>query len=399
MEPTRTDVPAPEPTPASSSSGAPTATGEPYAPAGPATGRAAQWAPIPRRRVARIWWVTGPVLFAVLALAGVLAARPVPYIALSPGSARSVEPLITVRKAKAYPADNNILFTTVSVSSPGSTSGLVAFLGWLDPSVDVPPEKAVLGSQTPQQNERFNVQLMTSSKDKAAKVALSRLGYPVQTTNHGAVVADLDPSLPVADVLSPGDTIVGIDGAAITTRDQLIAAIGRHRPGDTVRLRVQALGSKQVRDAAARTVPNPRDKSKALLGVSIETLVTYHFPVDVSIDSGQVGGPSAGLAFTLSILDRLTPGSLTGGHRVAVTGTIEVDGSVGEVGGVRQKTEAAVRAGAELFIVPSGEYHDAVAAARGRIRIGRADTLDAALQILRGFGGDAGRVGTPGKPG
>ena len=93
----------------------------------------------------------------------------------------------------------------------------------------------------------------------------------------------------------------------------------------------------------------------------------------VSVNSGDVGGPSAGLAYTLAIIDQLTPGSLTGGKTVAVTGTMELDGSVGEVGGVYQKTLAAISAGATLMVVPTGEYRDAIHAARGRIRVEKAD--------------------------
>ena len=122
--------------------------------------------------------------------------------------------------------------------------------------------------------------------------------------------------------------------------------------------------------------------------MSLENRPSYEFPFDVAIDSGDVGGPSAGLAFTLAILDRITPGDLTGGARVAVTGTIELDGTVGPVGGVKQKTEAAVSEGAVLFLVPSDEYDEAVEAADGRIEIRRADSLDQALTALEELGGD-----------
>ena len=108
----------------------------------------------------------------------------------------------------------------------------------------------------------------------------------------------------------------------------------------------------------------------------------------MEIDSGSVGGPSAGLAFTLAILDRLTEGDLTGPNKVAVTGTIRLDGSVGPVGGVVQKTEAAVRAGARAFLVPPDEYADARRAARGRLRIIQVSTVDEALAALRRLGGD-----------
>ncbi|MCU1352760.1 MAG: hypothetical protein JWM05_1969 [Acidimicrobiales bacterium] len=381
VEPTdRPDLRTPEPPPASHPLGAPTV------------------ASVPRRRLSLIWWAAGPVLVVAVAAISLLAWSSVPYIAISPGGARAVEPLVTVRKAKAYPASADILFTTVSVSAPDRTTGLQAIAGWLDSTVDVSPKKLIIGDQSAAQNDKFNVQLMTSSKDKAAKVALTRLGYRVGVSHRGAVVADLDPSLPVAEVLSPGDTVIGAAGKPVGTKEDLIAIIATKRPGDSIRLRVRALGATRARDVTARTVPNPTKRSKAMLGVSIETFEVYKLPVDIGIDSGKVGGPSAGLAFTLAILDRLTPGSITGGHKVAVTGTIEVNGSVGEIGGVKQKTEAAVRAGAQLFIVPPGEFADATKAAHRRIRIAKAGTLDQALQVLRTFGGEAGRVGSAPKP-
>ena len=124
-----------------------------------------------------------------------------------------------------------------------------------------------------------------------------------------------------------------------------------------------------------------------MLGVSLADRARYTFPVDIEIDTGQVGGPSAGLAFTLAILDRMTPGSLMGDQRVAVTGTIELDGSVGEVGGVDHKTEAAIREGAKLFLVPPGELELARKTAGNRIRVKAVRTLDEALKALEGAGG------------
>jgi len=150
---------------------------------------------------------------------------------------------------------------------------------------------------------------------------------------------------------------------------------------------VVGFGAAEPRTVQAELATNP-ETGKAQLGVSLEDRPDYVFPVQVDIDSGQVGGPSAGLAFTLAILDRLTPGSLTGDQRVAVTGTIALDGAVGPVGGVVQKTEAAISAGAELFLVPPDELADATEAARGRLVVRQVSTLDEALAILEERGGE-----------
>ena len=135
--------------------------------------------------------------------------------------------------------------------------------------------------------------------------------------------------------------------------------------------------------------------TSAALGVTPVDRVRYDFPFDIAIDSGQVGGPSAGLAFTLAILDRMTPGDLTGPGRVALTGTIELDASVGPVGGVRHKLNAAVSEGANLFLVPPQEYEEAVDASDGRLDVVSVSTLDDALEALEDHGGDPLPADTP----
>ena len=316
-----------------------------------------------------------------------------PYYTYRPGSARAVEPLITISGAKAEKPDDGILFVTVGVRRP---SGAEALDGWLSGDTDVVPQKIATGGLSDKQNDTFNRQLMTSSKDTATKVALEKLGYKVKTHDDGAVVTQIDPSMPVARVLSPGDTIVGIDGTPVTESSQVRAAVQKHAPGESVRIEVQGLGETGSQTVVAKTVADPQDKAKALLGIAVETRPRFDFPVDVEIDSGKVGGPSAGLAFTLSILDRLSPGSLTNGNKVAVTGTIELDGSVGPVGGVNQKTVAAINEGATLFIVPRDEYAAAKKMAHGRIRVEAVDNVEGALKVLRTLGGDAGKL--PSKP-
>lgn len=327
----------------------------------------------------------------LIALVSVVAIRPAPYIALLPGSARSVSPLITLsaigdgpKPPKEAPSDD-LLFVTVSVRRP---SGAEAVWRTFDDTAEVVPQRVVDGSQSPDENRRFNLQLMTGSKDKATKVALERAGYKVKVTATGVVVVDLDPTYPVAKVLTPGDTIVGADGKPIRTTKDLVAVIAAHKPGEDIKLRVQSFISQDVRTATVELQKNPEDRTKPQLGVSLEDRPKFTFPIKVEIDSGEVGGPSAGLAFTLALIDRLTAGSLTGNSLVAVTGTISVDGTVGPVGGVAQKTEAAVAQGAKAFIVPTDEYADAKKAARGRLKIRQVTNVDQALAVLRQLGGD-----------
>jgi PDZ domain-containing protein len=211
------------------------------------------------------------------------------------------------------------------------------------------------------------------------------------------VVASVEPRLPAAGILQPGEVIVALDSKAVALKEDLVAAIAAHRPGDTVTLSV-VKGSGQAPQPVSVKLGARADGS-AILGVTLQTRnQRFDVPVKVTIDSGNIGGPSAGLAFTLAVLDVLTPGELTGGVPVAATGTIEPDGRVGPVGGVAQKTAAVRRAGAKMFLVPSAELKEAQAHAGKNLQIVRVDSVDDALRALSGLkGSNALALGTPGR--
>lgn len=336
----------------------------------------------PRRR--RVWIVAG-VVVGLLVVAGVAAAFVrVPYYALSPGSVWSTEELISVEDGvDTYRSEGEIGFTTVSLRE---ATALEAFLGWLDPAVKVVEEEVILGDQTPDQNRQLNREFMTSSKVTATAVALEALGEDV-IHGDGAVVMDVAPGMPADGLLEVGDVIVGVDGEEIELWEDLVARIGEMEPGDRVELDVERADSGEVEVVEATLAPREEDPELPILGVVGQTRAEFDFPYDVEIDSGEVGGPSAGLAFTLAILDVLSPEDLTGGKSVATTGTIDLAGRVGPVGGVPQKVIAARRAGVELFIVPSIEEAEARQYA-GDMEVASADTLEEALEVLDDSGGD-----------
>ena len=346
----------------------------------------------PAPRSSRLWLVTGPVLALLVVAVVALAIIRVPYVVISPGSARSVVPLVTVSQkpggpdVEEDPASDDLLYVTVS--SKVEPSGILALAGWLDDKAEVVPSKPFLGEQSEDENRALNLALMTNSQDKAKVVALERLGYEVGKTPTGAFLEDVDPSYPSAKVLKPGMTVVEAGGRRIRTTDELVDAIQSRKPGDELELAVIPLEGGEAQEVTTTLGERADDPGVAALGVSPVDRVAYTFPVDITIDTGKVGGPSAGLAFTLAILDRMTPGSLTGGDRMAVTGTIELDGTVGPVGGVKHKTEATISEGAEVFLVPPEEYQEAVDAADGRIQIEKVRTLDEALAALEEHGGD-----------
>jgi PDZ domain-containing protein len=232
------------------------------------------------------------------------------------------------------------------------------------------------------------------------------------------------PGLPADGLVESGETIIGLDGQPIEVWEDVVGLMRAHRPGDTVEVEVEdeALERRTVHaevisrcEAAAiehdrlerladeaeaagepaEPVPDLPEctaelEESAIFGVIGSTRdLEFDFPVDVSIDAGDVIGPSAGLAFTLAVLDVLTPGELTGGARVATTGTINLDGSIGPVGGVRQKTVAVREADIDVFLVPSVEYEQAAAEAGDDLTVVAVDTLDEALAALDELGGNA----------
>lgn len=335
------------------------------------------------RRRRRVWYVVLAVL--VLLTLGTIAAAlvQVPYFLLSPGSTRSTEGLVTVEGAPTFQSDGSIDFTTVSVRK---ATALQALIGWLDPTVSVVPEDQILGGQTQDQNRDRNLQEMADSKDVATAVALKSLGYPVEEQGAGALIVQLVADTPAASTLQPGDVVVEADGRPIQLSSDLVDVIAVHAPGDVVHLKVQQ-SPDQTEAVDVQLVARPDDASKAMLGVSLATFrLHYQFPFTVTIDSGAVGGPSAGLAFTLGVIDVLTPGSLTGGQHIATTGTMDPSGAVGPVGGVEQKTISVRRAGATVFLVPSEEYDEARKYA-GDMRVEKVDTIDDALRVLTSIGG------------
>jgi PDZ domain-containing protein len=327
-------------------------------------------------------------LFAVLIITLGLVLR-LPYYVMSPGSSRPTESLISVSGAQTYVNGGEVDFLTVSLRQATPFEALAA---WVNPDLDLASREDILGKQSPDQNRDLNLRLMTESKDAAQYQALTRLGYPVESTGTGAVVASVVESGPSANMLVPGDVIVRANGQQISFSQQLINVISATTPGATITLGVEPFdstleGALPPREVQVVLGAREGDTTKGFLGVSTFTRdLSFTFPVEVTIDSGRVGGPSAGLAFTLGILDVMTPESLTGGLNVSVTGTITLDGSVGPIGGIHQKVMASRRAGVDLMLVPASEIDEARKYA-GDLRVEPVESLTQALEVLTTVGG------------
>jgi Lon-like protease len=310
------------------------------------------------------------------------------YFALSPGTAPDVSELVKVPTDRAHFHRGNLLLVTVALRI--KLTPLEYLIDQVDPNVDLVSAKAVLGSTPRNQLTQENDELMSESTQAAVAVALRKLGFQVTELGSGGEIADVLKGSGADGHLQPGDVIKAIDGAPIQTNDELVRAIRAHNPGDVVRLSVtSATGQVRTETVTLSLSPASEGPQRTFLGVAATTKdLKFETPFPVSIDAGPIGGPSAGLAFTLGVIDALSARSITGGHRVAATGTIDLDGSVGEVGGVVQKTVAVRDAGAEEFLVPAAEYKAAKAHAGAHMKVVRVQTLDDALNALKALGGE-----------
>lgn len=212
--------------------------------------------------------------------------------------------------------------------------------------------------------------------------------------SSGALVAGLLPGFPAAEALTFGEVLVEIDGEEVVTTRDALRLINARDPGQEMSFTVRTTEG-ELRDGSLILAERPDDErtpedESGGPFVGIEVRPAYATPYDVDIDSGKVGGPSAGLAFTLALIDLLTPGELTGGIEVAATGEVLDDGRIGIVGGVAQKTASVRDRGVELFLVPAGDFETAAVAADESLEVVAVETLDDALEALAERGGNAG---------
>lgn len=310
----------------------------------------------------------------------------IPYVTVAPGSARPVGRLITVDGVDSFPTES-VAFTTVSTSE---ATLLEALRGWIDDDIELAPTEALRQGRSRDEARRYNAQLMDTSKVFATAVALRQLGYEVVVVTSGTVVREIVDGAPAAEVLERDDVVLAVDGEPVDRPDEIRELLQVGGPGASHRLLVERpAGTDQRVEVEVPTMAAEDDPTRAIVGiVGEDRIVDLQLPFRVDIASGDVGGPSAGLAFTLALIDVLTPGELTGGRRVAVTGTMSLDGTVGPVGGSVQKAVAVRNAGYDAFLVPSAELDEVRAVAGGDLRVIGVDTLTEALEALESLGGE-----------
>ena len=347
-------------------------------------------------RRGRSWPAIVGLGLVIVVIAGVIAGFVVrvDYTTIAPGEALSLPPRVKIEGATTYPTtrgDLRLLF----VREAYHVNFWQYVRARLDSDIDLAKDAAVNpGSLTPKQQNDEGLQQMADAKNSATAVALRAAGFKVKV-QPGLTVSDLTPGYPAIKVLYWGDIILTADGHAVNSRKDLTDAVGKHAVGSQITLGILRAGKRlTVRSGVADL------QGRRIIGV--EVAVRFTFPFKVSVDTTGIGGPSAGLAMTLAIFDDLTKGDLTGGHHVAVTGTIDDTGNVGEIGGIAQKAVAARAAHVTLFIVPQcspGDQPDALAGCKADlaraskragsdIKVVPVATFDEALQVLRDNGGD-----------
>jgi Lon-like protease len=303
----------------------------------------------------------------------VFAFYPSNYYIFLPDPARSVEPLVHVEGEHDGADDGGIYMVDVIVRK---ASLLERYFPGIHDGATLVPADVYNPQNLPERIQRQQgLAEMSASQKIAAAVALRELGY--QVTPDGVVVSAVDVGAPADGVLKPGDVIVGAEGKDVADPEDLTRVMSTLDPGDTVTLRIERGGAEQTVEVGTKASDD--NPPRAIMGIVIEPKLDL--PVDISIDTGQIGGPSAGLAFTLDIIDELGQKDIDHGEKVVATGEIALDGSVHEIGGIEQKTIGARKAGADVFLVPDANAEGARRYADG-LRIVPVSNVDEALHAL-----------------
>jgi Lon-like protease len=321
--------------------------------------------------------------------------------AITPASAESVEPRVQIAGAEQFDTKGEIYFVTITQPS-------LRMLDWWiirnNPAAELLSYVDVFGDSTPQQQRERGFQAMRTAKDTAEFVAFQKLGYPVELVLGDVIVdqllcleatpdgAECARFSPADEVLDPGDKLLSVNGDPLNTLDDLRPLLKAYKPGDRVVIEFERDG--EVQSGEVELIVSPDDPERTLVGFASADTSTIKLPDDVSvtIQTDGIGGPSAGLAFTLTLIDELSEGDLIGGQRVAITGTIDINGNVGAIGGLASKASAVKQVGVKYLLVPTDQGERNIAEARevvgDDVEIIPVATLDEALAALERIGGD-----------
>lgn len=365
---------------------------------------------------APIWGIPFVTLGYVIIVAVLVAmVWPIERYETAPGSASFVSSRLSIGGGEAsgegvdvFTPDGGVRFVTALGSE---LTPLQAFMGWVDPYVTVQTCEERFGDCEPSVSKQIQLGAMATAKEVAAFVALSYLGFEATFQEGPAQIGAFEPDLCPEDapelracrVLQVGDVLLSIevDGSdgdptrvtGIDVISDISTALDGAKPGDVVTITVRPVGAPddEVRVVDVELIESPSEPGRVIIGFNPRDTRTVELPVEIDIDTDSIGGPSAGLAFTLALIDALTPGELSPPGGVAVTGTMAGDGTVGPIGALVQKAVAVRRSGAGLFVVPAAqspaEIDEARRAAGPGVEIVPVATLAEALAALAERGG------------
>lgn len=323
---------------------------------------------------------------------------PVPYSEMSPGPTVNTlgnhdgEPVLQISGRRTYATSGNLNMTTVRVTSADYRMNLVeAVYGWLAHDNKVVPHDTLYpDGKTEEQSTQENAEEFSQSQESAKVAALKQLGIPVTSW---VIVSTVVKDSPAEGKLHAGDVIKAVDDTAVKEPADVAKLVTKHKPGQKVVFTIVPAKEQAAAEKAHKTATKTEkitittatsDDSgakRAIVGISAGTDHTFPFTIDIKL--ADVGGPSAGLMFSLGIYDKLTPGSLTGGKFVAGTGTIDDNGKVGPIGGIEMKTVGARDKGAQYFLTPAENCSAAAKDTPGGLRLVKVDTIKDALSALK----------------
>ncbi|OIJ09790.1 hypothetical protein BKP35_14995 [Anaerobacillus arseniciselenatis] len=313
-----------------------------------------------------------------------------PYYFTKPGDAKVLNTVIEVENA--YKDEGTFMLTTVRMGKANTITYLWAYMS--DARELIHEEFIRRSGETDQQYHHRQLMMMSSSQDIATILAYKKAGKEAYYKNYGVIVTGMIEEMPAYDALQIGDVIVAVDGTTVKTVDDLLEELGEKQKNDDVLLSIIRNDAETDVELHVASFPEEIDETGERFGIGITSPVTKRelkVNPPLKIDTDEIGGPSAGLMFSLEIFNQLSDGDITKGYHIAGTGSVNEDGEVGRIGGVKQKVIAAERAGAHFFFAPNefdsetSNYVEAVETAESinaKMKIVPVDTFEEAIEFL-----------------
>ncbi len=302
------------------------------------------------------------------------------YYFMSPGPPYQWN--IEIENVQTYEYEGNLYQLTVRRDE---ANYFVYAWARLNSQIDLYPREVILpDGVTPQELSEISIQNMMTSENVAIAVALDSLNYDIQSEGDGVLVVGLLDDSPVKDKLIKNDLIVSINNELVKSVSEFISMLRTYEIGDIVNIGL--IRNEQELNIETKLIEHVEYENEPMVGFLASTPnQQFIFPFEVDIKTGNVGGPSAGMMMALNVYNLLTEDDITNGKKIAGTGTIEIDGSIGPVGGVKQKVISAKRANAGLILVPTANYEEASVFADDNTQIVAVDSFDNALNVIFDF--------------